>query len=155
MKTKLYLVGLVAAAIVAAVVMKAAVVASRQTATKIDDSSLYSEYSGSSEFSVALGSEHVVVQRGGSPRLTHMKPAVIAPPTRKVPLVAPRDVPVPTPAPAAPAKWTLPFSCGDVLYYSKRFSQAQLEVMRRAAGMAMPSADQRAQIQACLVGKIK
>lgn len=83
-------------------------------------------------------------------RLTKVRPDV----------TPPRDIkPDPTKLapkqPAAPVKWTLPYSCSDVRYYNSHFTPTQLDAMRKAAGMAMPTADQRTQIQACIAGRIK
>lgn len=107
---------------------------------------------------VTLDEYVVVMQAGEKPRVTRVKPDVTLP---KNVQVTPTDIrpkqplaakPVPPPA---TIKWTLPYSCADVRYYSSHFSQTQLDAMRKAAGMALPTAEQRAQIQACLAGKIK
>lgn len=74
-------------------------------------------------------------------------------PTTKQPPAAPKQQPA-APKPATVA-WTLPYSCADVRWYGSKFSKTQLEAMRVAAGMALPTAEQRVQIQMCLTGKIK
>lgn len=59
------------------------------------------------------------------------------------------------PTASVPLRWTLPVSCANVKWYSAHFTAAHLETMRQSAGIAAPTADQRAQVQACLAGKIK
>lgn len=105
---------------------------------------------------VTLDEYVIVMQAGEKPRLTRVKPEVTPP--RNMRVDPPTDIkpkPAARPVPPAAIRWTLPYSCSDVKYYSSHFSQAQLDAMRKAAGMVMPTADQRAQIQACLAGRIK
>lgn len=136
-----------AAAVVLVLVVGSGRYLARHT-TKIDDT-----------VSLVTLVEHVIVmERGAVPRVVRVRPAVVPP---KVVNVAQPKAPDPKqPAakqatPPATVKWTLPYSCSDVRYYNSHFTPAQLDAMRKAAGMAMPSADQRAQIQACLAGRVK
>lgn len=95
---------------------------------------------------VTLGNQVLVMQRGEIPRVTRVRqPQNHGGPT---------DI---TPAPTKPGaalKWTLPYSCADVRYYNSHFTRTQLEAMRAAAGMRLPTATERAQIQACIAGRI-
>lgn len=130
------------AAVLALVLIVAGDYFLRDRTTKIDE-----------QVSLVTLDEYVIVmQRGETPRVTRVKPAAVPPKNMRVP-----PDPKQPDAPRAPAipKWTLPYSCSDVRYYNSHFTKGQLEAMRVAAGMAMPSADQRAQIQACLAGKVK
>lgn len=51
-------------------------------------------------------------------------------------------------------RWTLPYSCADVRYYERTFTKVQLEAMRKAFGVRMPTPAERQQISACLQGKV-
>lgn len=96
---------------------------------------------------VTLGNRVLVMQRGEIPRVTRVR----QPPNRGTPSPSkPLDI-----KPGAPLAWTLPYTCSDVKYYNSHFTKAQLEAMRVAAGMRLPTAAERVQIQACLAGKIK
>lgn len=90
---------------------------------------------------VTLGEKIMVLQRGEVPRVTRVR----QPANRGTPS---------TPKPGAPPAWTLPYSCADVKYYNSHFSRKQLEAMRIAAGMRLPTSAERVQIQACLAGRI-
>lgn len=58
------------------------------------------------------------------------------------------------PSKPAPMKWTLKYSCADVKYYQQHFTPKQLDLMRKAAGIAPPTAVQMQQIRACVAGKV-
>lgn len=90
---------------------------------------------------VTLGDKIMVVKRGEVPRVTRVR----QPANRGAPS---------TPKPGAPLTWTLPYSCADVKYYNSHFTPKQLEAMRVAAGMRLPTSAERVQIQACLAGKL-
>jgi hypothetical protein len=90
---------------------------------------------------VTLGNEVMVLKRGEIPRVTRVR----QPANRGKPS---------TPKPNAPLAWTLPYSCSDVRYYNSHFTRTQLEAMRVAAGMRLPTPAERVQIQACLAGRI-
>lgn len=159
MKTKLYL----GALAVLAFGVAGYVFMLEPNVTKIDD-----------EVSLVTLQEHIlVIGPHGNMRLTRVKPERveperIEPPARKTVRERVRErrerddpkqttkPPAAKPAtPAAPKQWTLPYSCSDVKYYGSHFSKDQLEAMRKAANMPMPTASQRAQIQACLAGELK
>lgn len=129
----LFLVG--AAAVLATIVLVAERHVARNT-TKIDE-----------QVTIVTLDEYVVVMQRGSPtQVTRIRP----------PVVPAKNVKVEKSAPNAPStmKWTLPFSCNDARYYNAHFTRTQLEAMRAAAGMKLPSGEQQKQIQACIAGRL-
>ncbi len=78
-----------------------------------------------------------------------------APEPKSAPRVATKPVPKNRSSTPPALHWTLPYSCANVKWYSTHFTAAQLDGMRRAAGVSLPTADERAQIQACLAGRIR
>lgn len=96
---------------------------------------------------VTLDDYAIVMQRGQTPQVTRVRPPVA--PVRNVRLETTSG------GASATLRWTLPFSCANAKYYNAHFTRAQLEAMRKAAGMALPTSEQRAQIQACLAGRIQ
>ncbi len=83
----------------------------------------------------------VIDERPGSDpvRVTRVRPS---PPPKAAP---PREQPA---APKAHA-WTLPYSCADVKYYDTHFTKTQLEAMRKAANLAVPTREQMTEINEC------
>lgn len=87
---------------------------------------------------VMVGEKVIVMQRGKSVKTE----------TRT------KNPETPQPSKPAPMKWTLKYSCADVKYYQQHFTPKQLEAMRKAAGIAPPTAVQMQQIRACVAGKV-
>lgn len=131
--------GLIVGAFVVAAAVAVGAVAWKHTAkvTKIDD-----------EVTVVTIADLVIVMRDGTP-----VKAQRLPPSGREGAKPPLDI-KPKP-PNAPRPWTLPFTCSDAKYYSSHFTQAQLDGMRKAAGMRMPTAAERQQISDCIAGRIR
>lgn len=138
MLSRLFIVGLAAVALATAAV----VVVRHSKVVKVDD-----------EITIVHLPDDVIVVVGPQQQVRVSKPKE---PKKPKPVTRPAPgKPLDIRSPAQRGVWTLPYTCSDVRYYASHFTPAQLEVMRKAMGMRMPTAAERQQIQDCIAGRTK